>query len=263
MQEISKLAVVCSIILAGCASSQGTDSLTALQEMKAKEVRHNLSATKQFRERSMEEAAIATGAQSGLAFQTKKTNAVLEKHAKKLDLIFNFQHMLLDNNVLCPVLVDGNDNFNLDPSGDKIRIADKSYTILRQATFVTTAPNWRQYLWVEHTPPNKPDNALLPITSGERKIWKKAVSAGWEHGVKQAKSIFKNNLNKLTQDFNGMVLYKSLLVRGMVSAPQVGVTSLGITGDNNEVRVNDQILRITALPEMQHNTNNWKPVLRP
>ena len=127
---------------------------------------------------------------------------------------------------------------------------------------MTTAPNWRNYLWLTHLPPQKPDNALLPVNRQERKIWKKATTLGWDYGIKQANSMFKNNLNKLTQDFQGMILYKTLLAQGMVSIPHVGLTELGITGDENEMRVNDYVLRITALPGLNLDPTEWNPAIR-
>ncbi len=260
-----KLPIVCMLIIltmAGCTNTGGTESLKSLHQIQAIQTRENSSATKKFREQAIRETAISVGAQSGLAKQTKIINATLTKHSKKLDHIFNFQQMLLEDNILCPVLIASKDNFNIDPNGESLRIADRAYLILKQAKFVTTAPNWRNYLWLEHLPPQKPDNALLPISRQERKTWKEATTRGWNYGIKQANSMFKNNLNKLAQDFQGMILYKVLLARSMVSTPHVGLTTLGITGNSNEMRVNDQVLRITAMPGLKLNPEEWNTVIQ-
>ena len=250
-------------LTSGCVNSGGsTESLAKVQQIKGKFVRQTQQSAKHFREDAIKEAAISTGAQSGLAWRTKQLNASLTKYAKILDRVFNFQQMLLSDNVLCPVLIESEGNFNINDDKNSLRIADKEYLILKQAMFVTAAPNWREFLWYTHTPPNIPENALLPITRSERKIWKEASTKGWEHGVKQADNIFKESLYRLKQDFQGMILYRSLLAQDMISAPQIAKTSLGVTGDDREVRVNDQILRIAEKPKLQLDANFWKPIVR-
>lgn len=262
MQNIKILScIIVLLTISGCVNNKSHLVLSDLKEFQSKESRHNEANTKKFKEDAIIETGISIGAQAGLAHETKQINLVLKKYSAKLDDIFNFNRMLLNNNVLCPVLVKSNNNFHLDPNGDKIRIADETYMIVKQARFVTAAPNWREYLQHTYPEPSRPDNSLLPSTSSERKVWRDAVTKGWEHGIKQARNIFSNNLNKLTQDFKGMVLYKYLLTKKMVTEPSVGMTSLGITGSNSELRVNDQVLRITALPKIQTNSEEWQPIV--
>ncbi|MCD8499755.1 MAG: type IV secretory system conjugative DNA transfer family protein, partial [Gammaproteobacteria bacterium] len=40
-------------------------------------------------------------------------------------------------------------------------------------------------------------------------------------------------------------------------------TDLGVTGDGNGININDQVLRITALSQLQTNSKEWQPVLVP
>ncbi|MCW5589619.1 MAG: type IV secretory system conjugative DNA transfer family protein [Legionellales bacterium] len=80
-------------------------------------------------------------------------------------------------------------------------------------------------------------------------------------GIKQANMIYNDNLNRLQRDYRGMVLYRKLLAENMVSLPYVAQTDLGITNENGEMRVNDQVLRITALPNLQSNSQTWNPVI--
>ena len=77
--------------------------------------------------------------------------------------------------------------------------------------------------------------------------------------------IFTDNLARLKRDYAGMVLYKKLLAQHMVSAPFVARTELGVTGGGSDMRINDQVLRITALPSLQSNSRKWKaiPVAHP
>ena len=58
-----------------------------------------------------------------------------------------------------------------------------------------------------------------------------------------------------------MALYRNLLLKGMVSKPFVAHTDLGVTGDNSDLHINDQILRITSFPKLQVNPSRWKSIV--
>ena len=55
-----------------------------------------------------------------------------------------------------------------------------------------------------------------------------------------------------------MILYRKLLAMNMVSPPYVSNTELGVTGDGDEIRIDDRVLRITALPALNINSNEWR-----
>ena len=44
----------------------------------------------------------------------------------------------------------------------------------------------------------------------------------------------------------------------MVSPPYVSDTDLGVTGDGAEIHIDDRVLRITALPALNTNSNEWR-----
>jgi defect-in-organelle-trafficking protein DotC len=58
-----------------------------------------------------------------------------------------------------------------------------------------------------------------------------------------------------------MILYRKLLQLGMVSPPYVAKTEFGVTGNGDELRVNDQMLRITEHPQLQTNSNKWRAIV--
>lgn len=255
-------------LLAGCASTRSVnaknsmDSVEKVQELKADRssvVGKDLTA---IRSEALKETALSVGAQAALAYRSKQINAMLDKHATYLDYVFNFNLLLMDHNVLPPVLVEGDNSLNLDDP-TTIRIADRTYQIVSQAHFVTTPPTWRNYLWLTYTKPQVPDNSLLPENSKERSIWKKYVAEGWQQGIVQADDMYKQNLATLKRDYTGMVRYKFLLTQHMINAPFVTRTDLGVTGGGSDMRVNDQVLRITQLPSLQPNSQLWNPVISP
>ena len=47
----------------------------------------------------------------------------------------------------------------------------------------------------------------------------------------------------------------------MLSKPYVSQADLGVTGGGDDMRINDRVLRITAIPQLQTNTKNWKPII--
>ena len=97
---------------------------------------------------SLRDIALSVGAQrGGLAFRACEINRILLKQETLLNRVYNFNAMLLDKNILPPVLIEGRNTLQLT-GNDAIRIADRTYQIQRQAKFVTLAPTWRDYLWM-------------------------------------------------------------------------------------------------------------------
>lgn len=209
---------------------------------------------------AIHDTALALGAQTGLAWRAKHINEMLKSQTDSLNKTFNFNALILDNNVLPPVLTESHNTLKISAM-NALRLADTSYKIVAPPRFVTAAPNWRQYLWLNYKKPEKPHETLLPKTDGERKVWNKAVAKGWEEGVKQANQIFSANVGRLKRDFNGMVLYRKMLAQNMVSKPYVAKADLGVTGGGTSMRVNDRILRITAIPNLNSNSATWQPAL--
>jgi len=209
---------------------------------------------------AIKETATQLGARGALAWRSLQIDHSLQNQATYLNHVFDFNQLLLNHDVLPPVLVEGDDSLNL-ASDTSLRLASKIYKIQAPARFVTAAPNWRDYLWMNYKKPDMPDRTLLPNTCPEAKAWNAYLKQGWKEGLIQANEIFSANLNRLKRDYMGMVLYRKLLAQHMVSAPFVASADLGVTGDKNELRINDRVLRITAASELQTNPNKWQPVL--
>lgn len=206
---------------------------------------------------ALRDTALSIGARGGLAFRTKQHLTILKKYEDYLDKIFNFYALLVEESVLPPVLVEARNSLTLTGT-DIIRIADRNYKIIHQAKFITSPPNWREYLWKTFEDPELPDKSLLPKSSKEQVIWDKYIDQGWEEGIKQADTIIKENINILTRDFKGMLLYRRLLAQQIITPPFVSSIELGITGDRNNLTVNDRILKITAFPSLQTDGSKWK-----
>ncbi len=205
---------------------------------------------------AIKETAVSLAAQSGLAYRAQDINKYLVAHSRELDRVYDFNALLLPNNVLPPVLLEGHNTLNL-ASNSTIRVSDRTYKITKQARFVTTSPNWRQYIWMDYKLPDKPNSSLLPKTPEERRTWIEYTYRGWQKGIEQANTIFADNLARLKEDYRGMILYKKLLTMNMVSPPYVSHTELGVTGNGNQIHIDDRVLRITALPQLKPNSQEW------
>lgn len=212
------------------------------------------------RAKQLQDTATTLGATGALAWRTQQINASLQKNADKLNQIFDFNQLMLPHNVVPPVLLEADNSLNLDDA-ESIRLASKTYRIAHPARFATTPPNWREYLSINFAKPDVPDTALLPKDQAEASIWNCYLKIGWEQGLNQANAVFNANLNRLKRDYSGMVLYRKLLAQNIVSAPFVAKAELGVTGDANEIRINDQVLRITSQSELQPDSSQWKAVI--
>ncbi len=212
---------------------------------------------------SLKEAALGYGVRSGLSRRSYEISKVLYSNQQLLDNVYNFNSLLLDKSVIPPVLSEAQNNLK-QPNNETVRIADVTYRIERQAKFVTAPPNWRDYLSLDYQyKTDLPAPILLPKNDEERQVWQTYIAQGWQAGVMQADAIFEQSLARLDRDFKGMVLYRSLLAKGMIGKPYVAESNLGVTGDGDSISVNDRILRITAKPQLETNPAIWKPIVAP
>ena len=214
------------------------------------------------RYQALQETGMSVGAQGALARRSQEINDYLEKSASQLDLIFNFRALVLANDVLPPVIQEGREIYN-QPDPSAIRVADKTYKILRQAQFAANPPNWREYLWLSYNKPEVPEPTLLPRAGEQLEVdaWKKSVDEGWQQGTKQANDIFAENLARLRRDYQGMLLYRKLLEQRMISEPIVASTDLGITGGGEEMSIHDRFFRIAANPSLNANGAEGAPAI--
>lgn len=208
---------------------------------------------------ALHETAFTLGARGALAWRSIQIDRTLENESDYLNHVFNFNQLLINGNVLPPVITQADDSFNLS-SANAIRTASKIYKIVSQARFTTTAPTWRAYLWMNFKKPKMPSHTLLPSTQIEANVWNQYLREGWKQGLAQANEIFAVNLNRLKRDYVGMVTYRKLLAQHMVSAPYVAHANLGVTGNSQEIRINDRVARITDQSKLQTDANKWTPV---
>lgn len=265
--KINRRLIVISLLtlLSACAEKVTVIDVTNLQSLESAEYTGTLQGEttggiSMMRRSVLEDTAMSLAAQGGLIWESTQIDNHLQRDKWYLDSIYNFNGMMLSHGVLPPVLQEGRNTINLDDP-NTIRVSDRTYKILAQARFASTPPNWREYLWLSFPKPDVPARFLLPRTREERVIWANAVNLGWTKGIQQGNNIFQQSVARLNRDFQGMILYRKLLAQHLISAPYVSRTELGITGDGSDMRVNDQILRITVLPQLQTDPHGWRPIV--
>lgn len=262
MQNFIRSALLSTLLLTACSQPQqvgDTSTLDGLQSMVNTKKPHDRArkTMSKIREMALKETALSLGAQSGLASRAKVIDDSLTQQARNLDAVYNFNALVLEHNVLPPVLLEGRQTLNL-ADAQTIRISDRTYKVSKQARFITTPPNWRQYLWMDYQKPEYPNITLLPKTEEERDLWKYYIEKGWHQGLEQAEIILRESIARLKEDYAGMILYRKLLAMNMVSPPFVSHTDLGVTGDASEIHIDDRVLRITALPALNTNSQEWR-----
>jgi defect-in-organelle-trafficking protein DotC len=255
------LTIVVGFNLSGCATTFENSADSELGYVNTSNLKDTSTSVNPIKTQALKETATSLGAQGALAWRAKGINATLKNQASSLDKLYDFNRLMLPNNVLPPVLAESS-NALTQSNADTLRLADKTYKILSPARFTTTPPTWRTYLWLSFKQPDIPDKSLLPKTKAEAAIWNKYLKIGWKQGLTQANQIFSANMSRLKRDYLGMVLYRKLYSQHMVSAPFVARAELGVTGDKNEVRINDQVLKITSHSALQTDSAKWKPVLQ-
>jgi defect-in-organelle-trafficking protein DotC len=208
---------------------------------------------------AIQQAAVTVGAQGGMTKRAKALNEALNEQANRLDRIFDFNAMMVTQNVMAPVLTEGRETFSQN-SEEEIRISDRMFKIEKNARFVPHPPTWRDYLQI-NTKMNKvevPHQSLLPKTVEEKEVWNEWVMKGWNEGEGQANTIFAQGLARLKRDYSGMIQYKVLLKQGLVTAPIVAHTNLGTTGGGNQMSLKDQVFRISVPSNLIADSKAWK-----
>ncbi|MCT4575414.1 MAG: type IV secretion system DotC family protein [Alphaproteobacteria bacterium] len=222
----------------------------------------------QMREEALKEMALSYGALSGLVHRNWEIYNILNKKEIVLDNIFNFSRLMIPTHygtlIEPPIISESDGSFLLGEDGMTASMTSKIYSIGENVKLVTTPRNWRNYLVdpLDLENPAEPDRALKPKDKEEISNWAKYVKAGWKSGVEQANDIFADSLAKLVSDYTGMIRYKKLLAQKMISQPYAVKENRGVTGNGNEIRIDDKTIIITNIPALNKSIESWEPTER-
>jgi len=217
----------------------------------------------QIRADAQREAALSYGARGGLAYRTFEIQRRLAEYDTSMSKAFNFSRLLVaaPSGLLIepPVVSEAQRAVLVNAGGQAAAVADRIYRINRVARIVTAARNWHLYLERDWGRVEPPPAILLPKTGEEKVAWAAYVKQGWEAGLKQGEETFESDIDRMTNDFIGMVRYRELLAQGMISPPYALADDRGITGGGSEMRVGDRGVTITGQSSLIPKSGAWTP----
>lgn len=194
----------------------------------------------------LREVALAVGASAGLAYEYEKIyGETLKNRANDLDREFNFEKLKLSAGIMPPVITQSHAPYQMEDD-DTILIGQAAFKIEKKARMVSAYPTWRDYL--KYTPQDfdLPPSPMLPKNAEESELWNMAVKEGWLAGQKQANDTWKHSLGELQRDYNGMLLYQTLLNQGQISPTVVANSKLGrvVSQDGTEMSLDVNQIQI-------------------
>jgi defect-in-organelle-trafficking protein DotC len=221
---------------------------------------------------AVREAALSYGARGGLAFRTFMIQRRLAEYDTSLSKAFDFKRLLIaaPTGLLIepPVVSAAEKAVIVERTGQTAAVADRIYRINRIARIVTASRDWHLYLERDWGRVDPPPSMLLPKDDIERAAWRAFIKQGWAAGVTQAEDTFEADLDRLTEDFVGMVRYRELLAQGMITPPFAVADDRGVTAHTNsngeayEMRIGDRGLTITDKSSLVPRSDQWTPAAR-
>jgi len=238
-------------------AAEGEDPapLTKILEMKGEGALELKPETKNIRLQVVKEYAHRLGVQTGAQWRNDQINEVLQRRAPELDSIFAFGLLLIDGQVLPPVVIQSDQSFEMKDR--TVLKTGTSFKIIQDARFVSVPPSWRDFLFAEFKVQNVSET-LYPRTSEEVAAWKEAITNGWALGIKQADNIFELNMRKLTRDMNGLILFRELAGQGFVSLPKVAEGKYAIRVGDKTLDLDQTSFTLVEDSRFQQE-DKWKP----
>jgi defect-in-organelle-trafficking protein DotC len=212
------------------------------------------------RAKMVSDAGHTVGFRGGMASRSHALMQSLDARKPELDALFQFSTLVRSDGTIPPVIVEAVDVASFAP--DQFRKAGHVYRIEKEERFVSVPPTWRNYLLAGLSAKESielPIPEARPQDAKEMLIWREAVRSGWEEGVKQADAVLDANFSRLSRDYTGMILYSPLLAKGMILPTRVAELSQPVTGDGQQMMLNDTLRRLTTKARFETGADKWTP----
>jgi defect-in-organelle-trafficking protein DotC len=217
------------------------------------------------RRQALKDAALIYGTQSGLARRSWEINQRLRAYEGKMSSTFNFRPIMIDapggGMIAPPVIEEADGGFAVAEDRQSASMADHVYRIIEPARIFGDPLTWHEYLVRQWSEPQPPAGTLLPRDAAEKAVWQEWVTRGWDVGVQQAEDIYQYDLNRLERDFKGMLRYHDLVAKGQVDELYLAEADLGVTGDDDTMRIGERVVRITVPAKMNRDPDEWAPII--
>ena len=216
------------------------------------------------RARAMRAAALSFGARAGLARRGWEISRMLDRHGPQLSNIFRFRDLLLKEGgfrVMPPVAAETRRAFRLGRDGEQAASAARVVRILAGARFVSAPPDWRDYLVRTWPAAEAPVSVLFPRDSAETRRWRAWLAEGWRAGVKLADDVFAADVDRLSRDFQGILLWKRLALTRMATAPSVRLGDAPVSGGGRAMRIDEAFARLDERARLVPRVSEWEPLV--
>jgi defect-in-organelle-trafficking protein DotC len=204
--------------------------------------------------------AYSWGIQEGVYYRTEVIQKLLEKHSNIVHKLISLGKFIVDGKMLMPTVVEVEriHVINSDASSTDINM---SYTLDKKPRIVSQVPTWRDYLKRSVSVPEKPLNHALPKNKEEQVAWDKEFRRGWSGGIKQADTIYGNDLARMHSDIGGLYLYRNLLAQNIVSLPIISNVKTGVVLlDSGKTIYLNNVEHNIEMGSIFNDVNDWEPV---
>lgn len=209
----------------------------------------------QMRLKLIEDFARQSAIKAAMIATNKQINNIIQTDSRQLDAIYNFNALMIQGKVVPPVISEANDLYS-QKGTDQIRLTKRVYNIEKQASFSSTAPNWRSYLNVNYEADafdkiSFMGGDLSPRNEEEKRVWEKATVDGWNIGVNEAGIALQQKLERLNRDYIGMIKFHLLAMQGRITMPAISSYNLYDKNTGIQWSIDEKLLRIDTLPQFK------------
>lgn len=252
---VPTLSLVATLLMGCQGPASDYDELSTVQNLSAANIEQTTE-IEAIRYEMLRDTSLTYSSQMAFAKHAKMINIILEENQRLLNNSFNFQPLVLEDNVVPPVVLESSHSVER-PSGNTLIVADRTFEINKNAYFQTSPLTWRDYLFISYSKPAMPDKSLLPQNRVEQEVWSDYSRIGWDAGREQAYATLNENLKQLIREYQGMVNYHRLLVQGIVTSPQVNYQDNGVSTSDHKMNVNQRVLSIDIPTKFNDSAELW------
>ena len=214
---------------------------------------------------AMRLAAIAFGAQAGLARRSWEIAGMLQGFERQLSRIYRFDRLVLRRSgfqVLPPVLGETRQAFRLARTRTRAASAERVLRIVEAERIVSAVPHWRDFVVRRWRLAEPPAAVLFPRDAEEQRRWRGWLRQGWLLGEGQAEDVFASDLDRLNRTFEGIVAWHRLREAAMVSAPVVLAERTGVSGGGRLMRIGEMVVHIADWAALNPRSEEWRVLRR-
>ena len=112
-------------------------------------------------------------------------------------------------------------------------------------------PTIFDYLVIPSQEPVIPEVSLLPNNGKEADMFSTWFNEGWQAGRQLARDEFSTRLQRLLDDYDGMMEYRRLVENGIMTRMVLSKSDFGTTVLDDTMRIGDQVVQVESEAEFR------------